>query len=1129
LAILLAPTVTFLEAGTNPATITVSATPSTWDQTQPLTIQVTVSGTAGTPTGSIKLYVDNQGFGNTIPLSGGTASISLSAGTPALQQPGQHTIGAAYSGDANYQFVAQNGSNAATVTVTTPTSVNLTARAYNLVVGQTVVFTATVSNGATGTVTLIDNGLQEIATVTVSGNQAVSAPLTFSQGNHSIVAQYNGDANFASASSPAVAITVGKANTTTTLLSPPNGGAANAGTGVTITAQVAVQAPGSASLSGSIQFQDTINGITTVLSTQSLSGGTASFFAPKLAAGGHTLTANYSGNGSLNASTGAVSFSVNGLPASVSTPTATGTPAPGQKLTISTTVTGPTGSVTPTGYVTFTIDGAMNQTQFALDATGKASMPGLTLGAGTHLIFANYLGDSTYASAGSTVFVLSICPNNPTVTVTSSIASPVYGQPLSFTGSVTFPGSATSPATGTMDFLADGQSMLTGPPLNLTNGQAQFGLASSSALPSGAHSVVATYYCGTGTTGISSNPLNLIINSAPSTTTLSLSGLQLNAFVLPAGSGFGTPTGSITFKSGNTVLGTAVPLDASSGIAQATFTATAAGTIFAHYSGDANFLASDSSPVTVTLSPTTMTMTSSENPAKLGDKVTFTATVANSAGGAIPTGSVAFTDGTTSLGDPVTLAAGQASISSSTLTAGAHTITAQYTPDSVFASATATIGQYVAPGGNGGGSGNGGSTIAAAASPQAAVYGQAVTLTATVTPTGTGNPPAPTGQVTFQNGSTVLGTAPVGQGLNLTSLAIGTYNVTASYSGDNVYTPSQATVSFVMGQASTQTVYAPKLNQSGQATLTATVTVVAPGAGTPTGTVQFQDASNNNLMVTSATLAGGTASAIVDASIATHQIVAIYNGDTNFASSTSASQLQLVSTAANITSSFAPDEAVSAYHVTNLTGDNTAPAFPLGTSLGGASIKITDSTGVSWLAPLYGVFASASQINFVIPNTVALGPALFTALLPNGNTLATVANITQTSPAIFTANMNGTGVAAGQFVHVAPGFVQTFDNIAVYDTTQKQYVPNPVSVGPDANQLYLILYGTGIRHRSSDAVVTATVNGVSVQIQTAAQGVYPGLDQMNLLLPHTLAGVGTVDVIVTVNGQTANTVQIALQ
>lgn len=1129
-AILLASAAPFLEAGTNPATITVTPTPNPWtDQTQPLSVQVTVTGGVGTATGSIKAYIDNAGVGSVIPLSGGSVTFTIPSSTynipsPNLQQ-GTHTIGVAYSGDSNYLAQGANN-NAAQITVAGQSSTTLIASSSQLVMGQTVVLTATVSIGATGTVSFIDNGFQTIATANVVGNQAVTSPLTLAQGIHPIVAQYNGDSNFGQSSSNVVDVTVGKANTTTLLTSPPNGSAATAGTPVTLNAQVAVQAPGSATLSGSVQFLDTTSTGTKVLATQTLSGGTASFVAT-LPAGSHSLTATYAGNSNLNASTSSpVAFTVNGLATTTNTPTVTGNAAVGQNVTITTTVMGPTGSAVPTGAVTF-LDGTVSIGTIILDSTGKAVLNVTFQSPGTHFIFANYAGDNTFAPSGSSVFALSICPSNANVTVTSSVTAPVYGQTVIFTGTV-------SPAApGSMDFLADGQSMLSGLPITLVNGQAQFGPSSSSPLSSGAHDISVTYYCGTGTTGISSKTLSLIVNSDNSTTTLTASlanPMQLTATVLPSAPGFGVPTGSVQFMSGTTQLGTPVLLDSSSGIALATYTATNPGTITAVYSGDANFFGSTSGPVTVATVPATITLTSSENPAALGDNITFTATVTGGSIGGTPAGTVSFFDGTTSLASAVALSpTGQAQCSTNTLTAGSHTISAQYNPSGAFQPVQATIGEYVAQGGGGGGFGPG-STIAATATPQPAVYGQAVTLTATVTPTGTGTPPTPTGQVTFQTGTNVLGTAPVGQGLAVSSLSPGTYNVTAAYSGDSVYPAAQTTVSFVVAQASTQTVYSPKTNQSGQATLTATVTVVAPGAGTPTGTVQFEDASQNNLTITTATLAGGTASAIVDASIATHIIVAVYNGDTNFSGSTSAAQLQLVSTAANITSSFAPDEAVSAYHVTNLTGDTPAGAFPLPTSLAGATVKITDSAGISWLAPLYGVFASASQINFVVPSTVALGPATFTVLLPGNNSMSAVGNITLTSPAIFTANQNGQGVATGQFVTVTqPGNVQTFQNVAVYDTTQNKYVPNPVNLGSATDQVYLILYGTGIRHRASDADVSATVNGVSVPILSAAQPQYPGLDQMNLQLPNSLAGAGTVNVIVVVNGQTANTVQIAIQ
>ncbi len=1124
LGILLAPVAPFLQAGTNPATITVIASPTPWtNQAQPLSVQVTVSGSLGTPTGSIKLYIDNGGVGGLIPLSGGSASFTIPDVTynipsPNLQ-PGSHTIGVAYTGDSNYLAQAASSNNT-TITVSGATLVNLSVPNTQPVLGQPLTITATVSIGATGVVDFIDNGSQVLATLPVIGNQAVWPGVTLTLGTHQISARYDGDANFSAVSSNAVSVTVNKANTTTVLTSPPNGSAATVGTGVTLTAQVAVQSPGVATVTGAVQFLDNGHPLATV----NLSGGSASYSAPHLAAGAHALTATYNGNSNLNSSDSApVSFFMNGLGTSIATPTVSGNAVIGQKVTITTVVTALAGNGIPTGAVTFT-DGSVTIGTILLDATGTAALSIAFQSPGTHFIFATYNGDSTYSpSPTSSVLALAICPNSPTVTVSASVTSPVFGQTVIFTGTV-------SPsAPGSMDFLADGQSMLVGTPIDLVNGQAQFAPDSNSPLSSGAHQISITYYCGTGSAGISSNTLNLVVNSDSSTTTLNLSGgsgLQLNAVVTPNAPGYGTPTGTVVFMNGTTQVA-AVPLDTSTGIAEASYTANTSGSITAVYSGDANFFTSTSAPVSISTLPTTLTLTSSANPAALGDNITFTATVTNGSGGGTPTGTVTFLDGTTSLGSAVSLSAkGQATFTTNSLAAGSHTITAQYNPSKTFQTAQASIGQYVSPGGSGGG--NGSSTMSVGANPQAPVFGQKVTLTAKVIPAGS-NPPDPTGTVTFQNGSTTLGTAPVGQGITLTSLSPGTYNITASYGGDTVYNPAQATTSFVVARASTNTAYAPALNQSGQAKLTGTVTVVAPGAGTPTGTVQFVDASSNNLTITSATLAGGIATAIVDASIATHQIVAVYNGDTNFAGSSSNSQLQLVSTAANITSSFAPDEAVSAYHVTNLNGDTTAAAFPLSTALGGASVKITDSTGVSWLAPLYGVFASAKQINFVMPNTVALGPAMVTALLPNGGTLSAVANITPTSPAIFTANQNGQGVAAGQFVHVAPGFIQTFDNIAVFDNTHNMYVPNPVNLGSTEDQVYLILYGTGIRHRASDANVTATVNGVTVPIQTAAQGQYPGLDQMNLQLPHSLAGAGTVNVIVTVQGQTANTVQVAIQ
>jgi uncharacterized protein (TIGR03437 family) len=124
-----------------------------------------------------------------------------------------------------------------------------------------------------------------------------------------------------------------------------------------------------------------------------------------------------------------------------------------------------------------------------------------------------------------------------------------------------------------------------------------------------------------------------------------------------------------------------------------------------------------------------------------------------------------------------------------------------------------------------------------------------------------------------------------------------------------------------------------------------------------------------------------------------------------------------------------------------------------------------------------------------------MGPASLKVTGPGGVSLSAMMSITRTAPAMF---------AGGQVVHAHPD-------------------------DPPNDQVFLVLYGTGIRHRASDASVTATVNGVSVPAQSAAQGTYPGLDQVNLQLPRELAGVGSMAVAIAVEGQAANTVTVSIQ
>ena len=101
--------------------------------------------------------------------------------------------------------------------------------------------------------------------------------------------------------------------------------------------------------------------------------------------------------------------------------------------------------------------------------------------------------------------------------------------------------------------------------------------------------------------------------------------------------------------------------------------------------------------LTVTKATPTVALTSSVNPSNLGQSVTFTATVSSTAG--TPTGTVQFKDNGSAIGGPLTLNAGVAQFSTSALTAGAHTITADYGGDTNFQSGAGTLagGQQVRP------------------------------------------------------------------------------------------------------------------------------------------------------------------------------------------------------------------------------------------------------------------------------------------------------------------------------------------------------------------------------------------------------------------------------------------------
>ncbi|MGH6670947.1 MAG: S8 family serine peptidase [Xanthobacteraceae bacterium] len=178
----------------------------------------------------------------------------------------------------------------------------------------------------------------------------------------------------------------------------------------------------------------------------------------------------------------------------------------------------------------------------------------------------------------------------------------------------------------------------------------------------------------------------------------------------------------------------------------------------------------------------TTSLSSSPNPSSLGQTVTFTANVT----GLAPTGTVNFFDGGTQIGRQ-TLAGGTASLTTSSLAVGTHSITARYGGDpNNAASASAVLTQNVAPVG---------STTSLSSSPNPSSHNQSVTFTATVTGL------SPTGAVIFFVDGTQIGSQSLAGGtasIATSSLTVGTHAITARYGGD---TNNNASTSAVLTQS----------------------------------------------------------------------------------------------------------------------------------------------------------------------------------------------------------------------------------------------------------------------------------------------------------------------------------------
>ena len=344
---------------------------------------------------------------------------------------------------------------------------------------QAVTLTAAVSSGSdkpTGLLVFWE-GSAMLGTATLTDGSA-SIALQLTAGSHSITAEYQGSVEYSASVSTAFNQVVNRATTTTSLVSSLNPVFVNQ----TVTYSVTVSGQYGGSVTGNVAFQD--GGVTVATVALSWNQQT-SFSTSYTAAGAHQITASYLGDSNNSASTSKVLVETIWQPTITSKTVVVTSGSPsfvGQPVTFTATVTSTHSSIPDGELVTF-FDGWTQLASVALTG-GTAAYTTASLAAKTHYIKAEYQGDATFKPSSGTVKQV-VLKYATTTTLTSSPNPSTYGQPVTFTATVT--PSGTYAPTGKIWF-KDGSS---GIRTVLLNG----GVATltTSKLAVGNHSITAEY------------------------------------------------------------------------------------------------------------------------------------------------------------------------------------------------------------------------------------------------------------------------------------------------------------------------------------------------------------------------------------------------------------------------------------------------------------------------------------------------------------------------------------------------------------------------------------------------------------------------------------------------------------
>ncbi|WFR72787.1 Ig-like domain-containing protein [Prescottella defluvii] len=644
-----------------------------------LTANVTPSNAAGT----VQFKDNGNNIGSPVTVAAGAATLSHT-----FAAAGAHAITADFVGAPGF---AGSAAGAQTVTVTDPvvpdtqTTTTVTAPATAETGGQ-VTLSATVAPVPTGgTVQFKVAGNAVGAAVNVDNAGHASMPYTFNAaGSYAVTAEYSGATGFTASTASAQTVTVSDPTpvdvTTTLALTVPQN--AETGGAVDLTANVTP-----ANAQGTVQFKD--NG-TNIGSPVAVASGAATLSHAFVAAGSHSITAEFVGATGFTGSTaGAQTVTVTD-PVVPDTQTTTTVSAPasaetGAQVTLSATVAPvPTG-----GTVQFKVAGNAVGAAVNVDGSGHASLPYTFNAAGSYAVTAEYSGATGFtASTGSAQTVTVSDPTPVDVTTTLGLTVPATAE----TGAVVNLTAAVTPsnAQGTVQFKSNGVNI--GSPVTVSGGTA---VLSHTFAAAGAQAITAEFTGATGFTGSVASAQTVTVSDptpvdAATTTILSVPGnaktgeaQDLVATVYDNGTEEVIPSaGTVQFFDGGAAIGSA---QVTNGVATLnhTFTTTGTHTITATFSGATGFTGStaDAKQVVVT-TPTpvdveTATVVTAPANATVGTQVQLSAQVTG-AGNATVTGTVQFFDGQTPIGDAVQVVNGAATLNHTFTTKGAHSIHAVF-------------------------------------------------------------------------------------------------------------------------------------------------------------------------------------------------------------------------------------------------------------------------------------------------------------------------------------------------------------------------------------------------------------------------------------------------------------------